>query len=153
MVVLSLFVLYVDNREFLWLQNTLFDTSRSSLPNYKGKNFLSGRCCVDKPRRQRASTAACIDSSMPRRAWTARARSSLLAALILIGFQLNVWNKVCGYHRLRMYVFCSTTLNSSLNVSQFNYKAPCVLKISTLRQRLSWTLNVITANTETVYTV
>ena len=34
--VLSLFVLYVDCREFFWLQHTLFNTSRRRTPNYKG---------------------------------------------------------------------------------------------------------------------
>ena len=39
----SPFCIYVDCREFFWLQRTLFNTGRSSPPNHKGtSSFLSG---------------------------------------------------------------------------------------------------------------
>ena len=62
--------------------HTLFHRSGRKQPNYKWNNFLNGKCCLNKYRCQHATTAARPDSNMPRHAWTARARSSLLAALI-----------------------------------------------------------------------
>ena len=57
---------------FFWLQHTLFNISGSRPPNYKGTaSSLQGIACRSP------------DGSMPQSAWTARARSMLLAALII----------------------------------------------------------------------
>ena len=61
---------------FFWLQHTLFNTSGSRPPNYKGTASSSQGIACRSP-----------DSSMPQGARTARAHSTLLAALIIISFQ------------------------------------------------------------------
>ena len=55
--------------QFFWLQRTLFNTTGSKPPNYKGTASSSEGVACRSP-----------NGSMPRRPWTARARSSVLAA-------------------------------------------------------------------------
>ena len=42
---------------------TLFHISGSKPPNYKRSNFLNGRCCMNKPRKQHVAT--CVDFEGP----------------------------------------------------------------------------------------
>ena len=61
--------------QFFWLQRTLLNISSHRPPNYKGTTSSAEGVAWTSP-----------DGSMPRHAWTARARSALLAVLIIVYF-------------------------------------------------------------------
>ena len=104
--------------------HTLFHTSGRKSPNYKRKNFLNGRCCMNKPRQQHAPMTAWS------RVWTAGARSSLLVVLISISicifpFCEMFWRpptkqysdvSPCSYDRKLCNVTGEKTSNSSMNM-------------------------------------
>ena len=78
---------------FFWFQHTLFNISGIRPPNYKGTASSSQGVACRSP-----------DGSMPQGAWTARARSTLLAALIIIEllifipcFGFNIWSLPCRF--------------------------------------------------------
>ena len=99
-IIVSVFVRGIMQQftQFFWLQHTLFNISNSMQPNYKGTTSSAEGVAWTSP-----------DSSIPWRAWTARARSSLLAALIILIIFCQIYNiskqmgKTTGYHLLPLY--------------------------------------------------
>ena len=92
-------------RKLFWLHLKAFNTGRGNTPRYKHtlgrRRWYSPLVCTVpntgscRLRKQwpsnGASAAVHLDGSMPRRAWTARARSLLLTALILFIILLQIW--------------------------------------------------------------
>ena len=70
--------------QFFWLQRTLFHTRNSRPPNYEGTTSSAEGVAWTIP-----------DGSMPWGAWTARARSTLLAALIFRARAGNLQGPYC----------------------------------------------------------